>query len=208
MSKPSALPRWNDVQSGNSAYNVNPPNAKKDSGWAVGEIPAAQHINWLFQLIYQWLLWLSNWAGGTQTQSFHCVTGYSVATGVVDWSKSFDGVSGEIDLEAVTTPGDHVNDFYLPLTGLVTAGRTIQEIRLSFSQSTATANAVTMGLFQSNVALSTYFAASPATSGRQILTITVGANLTAEPCYLKISSTITAALTRKLYFVEVDTTIL
>jgi hypothetical protein len=60
MAKPSSLPRWADTVTGDTSRVVNPPNAKKDVGWAVGERPAAQYMNWLLNNVYDWLKWLDD----------------------------------------------------------------------------------------------------------------------------------------------------
>jgi hypothetical protein len=132
MSKPSALPRWNDVQSGNSAYNVNPPGAKKDSGWAVDEIPAGQHINWLFNLIYQWLLWLSG-SVATYTEAYTAASGHPGAALDVRWDNTDNSTTGKI-----TTTYSNVqqpDDWYIPL--LMKSTETISAVRVFVNHSAA-----------------------------------------------------------------------
>jgi hypothetical protein len=86
MSKPSEFPRWNDVQAGNAAYNVHPLAAKQDTGWAVAEKPAAQHANWLFQLIYQWLVWLA----GQVARTYHIAGSSGKQHLGHTWTSGFD----------------------------------------------------------------------------------------------------------------------
>lgn len=50
-SKPGTTPRWGDV----GGDIVVPVSAKKDVGFVASEKPAAPILNWLFNLIYQWL---------------------------------------------------------------------------------------------------------------------------------------------------------
>lgn len=54
MAKPSTTPRW---ATDGGAPITEPVAGRKDSGWAVADRPAAQHVNWLFNLIYLWLIW-------------------------------------------------------------------------------------------------------------------------------------------------------
>ncbi len=56
MAKPSAQPRWADVGGAIS----DPPSNKKDVGWAAGERPKAQFLNWWQNVVYQWTTYLSN----------------------------------------------------------------------------------------------------------------------------------------------------
>lgn len=53
--KPTELPRWADV----GGAIITPSSGKQDTGWAItNERPPAQFENWLFNRIYNWLLWL------------------------------------------------------------------------------------------------------------------------------------------------------
>lgn len=55
MARPSEYPRWEAAP----ADIINPPEAKKDVGWNVaGEKPPRQWFNWLWNLIYLWLVYL------------------------------------------------------------------------------------------------------------------------------------------------------
>lgn len=58
--KPALLPEWNADTSGTTNYVgiTEPPQAKKDTGWEADEEPAAQYFNWLFSVIYAWLLFV------------------------------------------------------------------------------------------------------------------------------------------------------
>lgn len=53
VSKPTKTPEWAD---GGSAVIVEPSGAKKLLGWVI-EKPPYQFFNWLFNNIYQWILW-------------------------------------------------------------------------------------------------------------------------------------------------------
>lgn len=74
MAKPSSLPRWADV----GGDIVEPTSGKKDKGWEGAERPAGQYFNWLLNLIYQWLLWISGVAAAVR-----------VSYGVEDGAGSF-----------------------------------------------------------------------------------------------------------------------
>src|SRR6266705_4620003 len=54
-SKPEKFPRWADA----GGVIVEPAEAKKDIGWVVAEKPPAQFFNWLLNLGYQWLVYLT-----------------------------------------------------------------------------------------------------------------------------------------------------
>lgn len=79
--KPSALPRWATSPdaggivepaetNGDNAY------ASKDKGWKVGKTPPAPWMNWLFNLIHQWLAYVDDlhnqdFNGSTKWTKFH-----------------------------------------------------------------------------------------------------------------------------------------
>jgi hypothetical protein len=51
--RPLTYPRWADV-GGGAGVSPAPSSGKMDTGWAVAEKPAAQHLNYLHNLQYQW----------------------------------------------------------------------------------------------------------------------------------------------------------
>src|SRR5688572_21855603 len=53
MAMPSTEPRWGDV----GGAIVIPTSGKKDRGFAPKEKPPAQFLNWLFNLIWQWIVY-------------------------------------------------------------------------------------------------------------------------------------------------------
>lgn len=59
IEKPDALPRWatDEVVDPvtNQANVVEPPEQRKDSGWARREIPPRQWKNWLLRQTFRWL---------------------------------------------------------------------------------------------------------------------------------------------------------
>jgi hypothetical protein len=59
--KPSTLPQW----ATNASTTVNPSAGRKATGWIPGDKPAARHVNWLFNLIYQWIQWVNDLANQT-----------------------------------------------------------------------------------------------------------------------------------------------
>lgn len=62
VDKPTKLPKWaeDDVQDPISGQNnvLEPPEEKKDSGWARLEFPPRNWFNWLGRQTYRWLNWL------------------------------------------------------------------------------------------------------------------------------------------------------
>lgn len=56
MAKPTNTPRWADV----GGAIVEPTSGKKNVGNVAGERPPAQYLNWLFNLIYLWIVWLND----------------------------------------------------------------------------------------------------------------------------------------------------
>lgn len=76
--KPSSVPRWADV----GGAIVEPSSGKKDIGWAAGERPPAQFFNWLLNLIYQWILYLSDGA----LDGNHSINGNLAVTGAITYT--------------------------------------------------------------------------------------------------------------------------
>lgn len=68
MSAPPDLPEWAtdaNYPAGGATWNgtatkVTPAAGKQAEGFEPIEKPGAQHLNWLFNLIYLWLLWIKN----------------------------------------------------------------------------------------------------------------------------------------------------
>jgi hypothetical protein len=54
MPEPSTLPRW----ATDGGTTTEPSSGKKDTGWVQGERAPAKWFNWLFNVIYLWLVWL------------------------------------------------------------------------------------------------------------------------------------------------------
>lgn len=71
--KPSSLPLWATT----GADVAEPTTGRKQLGWVHGESPTAQEMNWLDNLIYQWLLYLSDGA----LSGNHSVAGTFSTTG-------------------------------------------------------------------------------------------------------------------------------
>lgn len=58
VAKPTSVPTW-ATTAGNT---VVPSGGRQASGWTAGDKPAAKHFNWLFNLIYLWILYLQDLA--------------------------------------------------------------------------------------------------------------------------------------------------
>src|SRR5688572_10702894 len=52
--KPASTPRW----ANSGGVITEPSSGKKDEGWEEDERPPFEYFNWLFNLIYQWCLYL------------------------------------------------------------------------------------------------------------------------------------------------------
>lgn len=106
--KPSSLPLWATV----GADVAEPTTGRKQLGWVHGESPTAQEMNWLDNLVYQWLLYLSDGAlsgnhsvAGTLSTTGAVTTGGALTTngGVVVPSGQTLDVNGVADLAGATS---------------------------------------------------------------------------------------------------------
>jgi hypothetical protein len=75
VTKPTVIPRW---ATGGTAAVTEPAEGKKDTGWAVGEKPAAQYFNWLGKLTNDWLAWVNDLAN----QAMHWTSGHIFDAGL------------------------------------------------------------------------------------------------------------------------------
>jgi len=55
LPKPAVIPRWADTP----GRRIEPTEGRKDSGWFVGDIPPAEHFNWLWGYGGDWWKWLA-----------------------------------------------------------------------------------------------------------------------------------------------------
>lgn len=67
MAQPGSVPRWASTVTADPTRVVEPTSGKKDVGYASQERPTAQHINWLLNNIYLWVLYLQGLAGEALT---------------------------------------------------------------------------------------------------------------------------------------------
>lgn len=93
--KPSTLPRWASTVTADSTRFVEPTSGKKDVGWATQERPAAQHINWLFEIIYTWCLYLDTLIADIAAQNWvwtgtHSFSNTAAFPGHVTGNTTFD----------------------------------------------------------------------------------------------------------------------
>ena len=100
MARPTALPRWANV----GGDIVEPPSAKKDTGWVSAERPPAQFFNFLLNLIYQWLAYLTI-PDGTVISAIEGQRGPG----------SDECVFNSSQWESATTGGDQFVYFTIPL---------------------------------------------------------------------------------------------
>lgn len=61
MPKPTSKPSWMTGVTGPSV--AEPPSPKKSSGWNIGERPAREYFNWLFQNVSDWIDWFDSQQG-------------------------------------------------------------------------------------------------------------------------------------------------
>jgi hypothetical protein len=102
VAKPTSLPRWASTVTGDTTRVQAPTSGRQDVGWAPGERPPAQHLNWLLNIIYQWLAYLNGLAGEAITWT---------AAHVFSSTVSFPGgIIGAITFNtAPTAPDYHIS---------------------------------------------------------------------------------------------------
>lgn len=115
--KPSTLPRWADTVTGDATRFVAPTSGKKDVGWATLERPAAQHLNWLFEIIYTWCLYLDTLIADIAAQNW-------VWTGTHEFQDTVE-LAGHVI-------GDTVFDDGIEVTTTVTAPEYLQTSFLAY----------------------------------------------------------------------------
>jgi len=93
--KPTKLPRWADVPgigADGQAHVAEPPEGRKDDGWQWKEKPPRQWFNWLLNLTYEWLGWISQWIDNVNSSDI--VNDSSVAG--TDVTEALDTLEGDI----------------------------------------------------------------------------------------------------------------
>lgn len=83
-SKPTDLPQWASDATGGTPQNVVEPNAgKKAIGFVEEEKPPAEYVNWIWRIIFLWVLWLRDFEANAHTwlaaQVFSAVVQFSQA---------------------------------------------------------------------------------------------------------------------------------
>ena len=120
--KPSTLPRWADTVTGDATRFVAPTSGKKDVGWATQERPAAQHLNWLFEIIYTWCLYLdtliADIAGTAWTwTAAHSFSSTAAFPGGITGNPNFTGnptVAGTLVVTGIATADSYKQASYVP----------------------------------------------------------------------------------------------
>lgn len=95
LNKPSELPRWSD----NGGTIIEPSEAKKNIGF-IAERPPFPFLNWLFNLIYQWLEYFNNSVTGTEDG---VISGAAKASGYPQFL-SVTGTDQRFSILGATTP--------------------------------------------------------------------------------------------------------
>lgn len=146
MAKPDDLPRWStdaDYPAGAQPWNetatkVEPIEGKKDEGFEPKERPPAQYLNWLFNLIYLWLVWLDglfddndvlnssvNASGGDEyyhdTRTLVISPASGIAPTAADESYTIGAATGDVSWAAAAT------SWQVPIN--LPVGKHITEIR-------------------------------------------------------------------------------
>lgn len=97
--KPSKLPRLGATSPGVvTGSTVEPSEAKKTAGFVARERPPAQFIVWLFELIYEWLQYLSDGA-------FTGASTFGSTLGVTGLITAHAGLTADVD-QHITLQGD------------------------------------------------------------------------------------------------------
>lgn len=138
MAQPIELPRWADTVTGDATRYSDPTSGKKDVGWQDDEKPAGPHLNWLFNVIYQWLLYLS----GTQTIHIAGCDGFkdTAANGDLTPSAVDYYSSGQAAISDSGTPHAHKYALRIP------DGKIITGARVSVTQGSASAGGMQLQL--------------------------------------------------------------
>ncbi len=139
MARPVLDPRWNDLAEGDTDYNVEPAGALKNTGWAVGEKPGSQHMNWLFNLIYRWIVWLTSRVDLHTTARLTFIDGKGATQNGSDWT-----LSGNAASATVATPGDLQYDLRFK------EGEVVSEVVLRVQTQVATLGAMRARLIRVN----------------------------------------------------------
>src|SRR3990172_1579843 len=110
--KPTSVPRWADV----GGDIVEPTSGKKDIGWVFNEEPPAQYFNWLLNLTYQWLQYLSD---GVLDGNFQFLDAVDI-----DGDLNVDGAAtfGSVDIGALTVVSVSASDYVETTEGDVRHG--------------------------------------------------------------------------------------
>lgn len=128
MSKPSSLPRWATALA-DPGDIVEPLSGKKDIGWQDAEMPPHSYMNWLFNTVYLWAVYLDGLTGEALTWTAHHIFSNTVAfaaaiTGTSATFSSNFSIGGTLTAGATTVSSAHVSGTSA-LDGNVTAGAAV-----------------------------------------------------------------------------------
>ena len=103
--RPTKLPRWATVPSVDPVVGgdnvVEPPEQQKDDGWARKQKPPANYTNWLFNLIYLWILYLDSGASVNYGVTTGTQPNYEVTIAGVE--SYFESLNIELRIHATNT---------------------------------------------------------------------------------------------------------
>jgi hypothetical protein len=100
------LPRWADTVTADKTRVSSPNGGKRDVGFAGGESPAAQFLNWLFNLIYQWLGWAEESIDDLEAADVALDGRLDTAeASLVDWDERLDRLEARGHNHVIVLPG-------------------------------------------------------------------------------------------------------
>lgn len=112
--KPTKYPRWANIPTVDPVYGgpnvIEPAESKKDVGW-IKEFPPNQYFNWLFNLLYQWVLYFDEEITGFTTGDIKQTIKFS-ETG---WVHMNDGTIGNAASSATTRANADTEDLFTML---------------------------------------------------------------------------------------------
>lgn len=133
MSKPTELPRWATALL-NPSDIVDPTSGKKDIGWQDGEMPPHSFMNWLFNLIYQWTVWLD----GLQAEALTWTAAQIFSAGITVTGGATIDV---LNLTSLAISGNATIGGTLGVTGTSTLG--VTNINAALSVDNPSGNSIT-----------------------------------------------------------------
>jgi hypothetical protein len=198
VAKPSADPRWANV----GGAIVVPASGKLDIGFVTSEKPPSEWFNWLFNLIYQWILYFKN--ATTYIESISPALGYNLTAFALD-----PATASHLNCAAATVGSAH---FVLP----VKRGWMLTNVRVWCRNTSGGAGTITATLTRFNYVAASASFTGPVTlvgpisssSATTVQAITLGAAHTfptanVDILILRVQATNSAG-TKEIFAIECD----